>query len=66
MDKLITDLQSKIAFLEDALEKLSDEYFQQQQELEKLKRQQQIIIERLQQINETDPISVSNEKPPHY
>ena len=62
----IEDLQTKVAFLEDALEKLSDEYFKQQQELEILKRQYQIIVERLQQISESETNTYINEKPPHY
>ena len=38
-DSDIQDLQVKVAFLEDSLSKISDEYYQQQRELEKLKMQ---------------------------
>jgi len=69
MTKNVNELEMKIAFLEDAIEKLSDEFYQQQQEIDVLKRQQGVLVERLKDMSgsEGDSNSFStDEKPPHY
>ncbi|MEM7360558.1 MAG: SlyX family protein [Pseudomonadota bacterium] len=64
----IEDLQVKVAFLEDALNKLSDEHYQQQRELDEVKMKLAGLIEKLRsQTQESDPGSdIHDEKPPHY
>jgi len=62
----IIALQAKIAFMEDALEKLSDEYFQQQQALIKVQKQQAILIERIKELSQDGEQGSLDEKPPHY
>jgi len=69
MTKDVNELEMKIAFLEDAMEKLSDEFYQQQQEIDVLKRQQGVLVERLKDMSGSEGDSNSfatDEKPPHY
>lgn len=67
MSTSIAKLEEKIAFLEDALQQLSDEHFNQQKELGALKDKFDLLSERLN--NQTDSSDFSgsiDEKPPHY
>ena len=61
-------LEVKVAFLEDALSQLSDEHYQQQKEIEKLKKQYLILVERLthQDSDNGTETQVEDERPPHY
>lgn len=68
-ENVITELQMKIAFLEDAVEKLSIEFYQQQNDLVVLKRNNQQLQEKLTTIenySESSEMSADIEKPPHY
>ena len=67
-DSDIQDLQVKVAFLEDSLSKISDEYYQQQRELEKLKMQFKLLLEKFNMVssNSNQDSDVMDEKPPHY
>lgn len=64
----IDDLEMKIAFLEDALEKLSDEFYKQQTKVTLLTGQQSKLIEQVRSLNDTNgsETSISDERPPHY
>jgi len=68
MSKMIEDLEVKVAFLEDALSKLSDEHYKQQKDLEMLKNQHSSLLERINRQDSTAEIttSVDDERPPHY
>lgn len=61
-------MQIKVAFLEDTVTKLSDEFYQQQRELEKLKSQYAAMVEKLrtQENNDNNAAEVLDERPPHY
>ena len=61
-------LEVKLAFLEDALSKLSDEFYQQQKELEILKTQHTVLRERIDDRGSADDseYSAADERPPHY
>lgn len=67
-DQDIQVLQVKVAFLEDSIAKLSDEYYQQQRELENLKQQFRLLLEKFNVVssNSTQGVDISDEKPPHY
>ena len=65
----LLELQVKVAFLEDTLSKLSDEHFQQQKDIEWLKRQNEVLSAKLEtaldnSANGSD--AVADERPPHY
>lgn len=68
VNKEIQDLQVKVAFLENTLSKISDEYYQQQRDLENLKRQYKMLSEKLNVVSSSDTqvSDFSDEKPPHY
>jgi len=70
-NKRIDDLEAKIAFLEDALEKISDEFFLQQKELISLRDQQSKLVSQIRSLSESSRSeeysqSTNDEKPPHY
>ena len=67
-DKNLEDLQIKVAFLEESLIHLSDEYYRQQKELDTLKNQYAILSERAknQAGDDSGAISTEDERPPHY
>lgn len=62
------NLEVKVAFLEDSLATLSDEFFAQQKELDKLKSQVTLLVEKLRNVQQADdnPSEVLDERPPHY
>jgi len=64
----INELEVKVAFLDDSLQKLSDEFFIQQRELEQLKAQYARLIGKLQHMqgSSDEPLESVNERPPHY
>jgi len=61
-------LQIKIAFLEDTVSSLSDEFYLQKKELDELKEQIAILAEKLRNIDGGDNFDgeMSDERPPHY
>ena len=68
MTKSVEELEIKVAFLEDTLVKLSDEFYLQQRELENLKAQQTALIDKVNN-NSNDESSrgeILDERPPHY
>lgn len=62
------DLQIKVAFLEDSLSKLSDEFYLQQRELEGLKGKYAGLINKVRGMSGGDSTQaqVLDERPPHY
>ena len=64
----IEDLQVKIAFLEEAIQTLSDEYYQQQRELDEIKLTLQGLVDKMraQGSESTENADYADEKPPHY
>lgn len=68
MSNDVQELQIKVAFLEQALQEMSDEFYSQQKELELLKDRFNLM---LQKISALDPAEgaeqlLNDEKPPHY
>ncbi len=67
MSASVERLEEKVAFLEQALQQLSDEHFAQQKELLDLKELVHALKEKL--VNQSDSHDFStqiDEKPPHY
>ncbi len=64
----IQELQVKVAFLEDALSKLSDEYFTQQKEMQRLSLTVDALVDKLASAKneQGDTEVVVDERPPHY
>lgn len=68
MSDKYAELEIKIAYLEQGLQKLSDEYFEQQQELAKLKRSNGVLQNQIDSLNDSlgDESTVVDDRPPHY
>jgi len=63
----LADLQSQLAFQEDAIQQLSDALYNQQQRMDKMEHQIGHLKDELEKTREAQPSSLSqNEKPPHY
>lgn len=64
----IQDLQVKVAFLEDSLAKMSDEFFTQQRELDDLKVKYSSLISKVRGMQSSDDSQshIVDERPPHY
>jgi len=67
-EKRADELEVKVAFLEEALNRLSDEYYQQQLLIKQLELQQQMMKQKIQNLQQTESQSTDyiNDKPPHY
>jgi len=59
-DSDIQDLQVKVAFLEDSLSKISDEFFLQQRELEDLKVKYQDLSNKMRDVQGDDQGSATS------
>jgi SlyX protein len=66
-DRLI-DIESKLAFHEDAIQALNDGVCRQQEQIEQLEATLLLLIDRYRQLSETQPSSNKpvDERPPHY
>jgi SlyX protein len=67
MQQRIEQLETKVAFLEQANAQLSDELYRQQQQLEALRIELASLLERLDAAqSQATTYSPEDEKPPHY
>ena len=68
MTDLMHELEVKVAFLEETVIKLSDEYYAQQKELLTLKQQVQALADKLKDTQNSDNSApeILDERPPHY
>ena len=64
-DRLI-ELETKIAFLENNLQELSDVVASQQKEIQTLNKTNKAVIDKLNALVSGEEISSEFEKPPHY
>jgi len=65
----IEDLQVRIAFLDDLVEQLNDQVAQQGQEITDLKKQMQLIYQRIESADLSEGIAAFDpmtNRPPHY
>lgn len=62
----IDDLESRIAFQEDAIDKLSDVMARQEKELDQLKRMVLILSTQIRNFDVGEEAPKANEIPPHY
>lgn len=62
------ELEIKLAFLEDTIAKLSDEFYLQQRELDDLKVKYNALANKLLSNDSSDTIEgdIADERPPHY
>lgn len=67
-DKQIVELQSRILFQDDVIQKLDAVVIKQSEVLDHVVRRLAVVEERLEQLNyeRESQLSPSDEKPPHY
>jgi SlyX protein len=65
-DERLIDIESRIAFFEDAQQQLSGVIARQEKELERLARRVQDLEEQLRQVLPSLFADIGNEPPPHY
>ena len=68
-EKLMLDLQTKLAFQEDTVQTLNDIVSDQQKDISQLKAQVHTLIDELRSVLsnlDTSAINPDNEVPPHY
>lgn len=64
----IDELEVKLAFLDETVATLSDEFYRQQLAHQKLLQEQQKLTDKLQQLEQTQDAEgeIVDDKPPHY
>lgn len=65
-DERLIDIESRIAFFEDAQQQLSGVIARQEKELERLARRVQHLEEQLREVLPSLVADIGNEPPPHY
>lgn len=68
MDARLIEIETKLAFQEDALQTLSDVMARQERSIEQLQAKLDLVLQRLAELseNQVGPNSLAAEKPPHY
>ncbi|MBV0933474.1 SlyX family protein [Marinobacterium weihaiense] len=62
----LAELESRIAFQEDAIDKLSDVVARQEMDLERLTRMIKLLNAQLRELGPDGEAPAANEVPPHY
>ena len=66
LQEQLVDVQTKLAFQEDAVQTLSDLIHEQQQQIDRLLSQEKATLSQLQQILSEQGQQVEEAPPPHY
>lgn len=64
-DKLI-DIETRLAYQDDAIQALSDVVYQQQKQLDRMEKQLQLMLGKLQDLGQNQATKIDHERPPHY
>lgn len=65
-EQRLIDLETRIAFQEDAIQDLSDVLYRQQQQLDRLEQMCTLILQRMQDLPAAGGSNGGDERPPHY
>ncbi len=65
LQALIDTLETKVAFQDEALQKLDDALISQQQQITQLERKYSVLMDQMQKIESSIP-EAPEEPPPHY
>lgn len=65
-DETLVDLQTRLAFQDQAITELNDVIADQQQQLDQLREQLRMLNDKLIMLEESVETEQDNEKPPHY
>lgn len=59
-------LETKLAYLEDFMNQIQQVAVEQAKVIEKLKKENRIISDKLQEVSDSMELEIPNRKPPHY
>lgn len=65
-EERIFNLEVKLAYLEDFMNQLQEVSVQQTQDIEKLKKENKMLLEKVKELSENQEGDIPNRKPPHY
>lgn len=66
LEDRVADLESRLAFQDDALQTLSDVVYEQERVIERLRLQMQALIKRLEDLQGQVGVAEDEVPPPHY
>ncbi|MCE4071414.1 MULTISPECIES: SlyX family protein [Pseudomonas] len=66
LEKRMADLESRLAFQDDALQTMSDVVYEQERVIERLRLQMQALLKRLEDLQGQVGVSEDEAPPPHY
>jgi len=66
LDNRVNDLESRLAFQDDALQTLSDVVYEQERVIERLRLQMQALLKRLEDLQGQVGVAEDDVPPPHY
>lgn len=65
-EERITNLEIKLAYMEDFMNQIQEEAVKQAEEIEKLKHDNKILSDKLRDVYDNMEGDIPNRKPPHY
>ncbi|AGI25436.1 SlyX family protein [Pseudomonas sp. MT3] len=66
LEDRVADLESRLAFQDDALQTMSDVVYEQERVIERLRLQMQALIKRLEDLQGQVGVADDEAPPPHY
>lgn len=66
MEERITNIEIKLAYMEDFVNQIQEVVAKQAEEIEKLKHDNQILSQKLKDVYDNMEGDIPNRKPPHY
>lgn len=66
MEERITNIEIKLAYMEDFMNQIQEVAVRQTEEIEKLKHDNKILSDKLKDVYENMEGDIPNRKPPHY
>ena len=66
MEERITNIEIKLAYMEDFVNQIQEVVVKQAEEIEKLKHDNQILSQKLKDVYDNMEGDIPNHKPPHY
>lgn len=66
MESRITELEIKVSYLEDFLNQIQEVAVSQAKEIDQLKKENRLMIEKIKELASYSEGDIPNRKPPHY
>lgn len=65
-DERLTEIEIKLAYLEDFMNQLQEVTVQQTRDIEKLKKENKLMADKIKELSDAAEGDIPNRKPPHY